>query len=153
MPGFRHAAPLLLAVVAVAGCGKSETAPLAEGCANREQLATALEGAPGAVALPSGAKISSCVDSARSDSDLMTLGYAITAVADSLADQARSGDRSAAVQLGYLVGAADRGAAGSQGIQTELAYRLESSARRIEVAGPATRQAFEEGRRKGRSQG
>ena len=154
MSRFELTAPLLLAaVLAVAGCGKDEPPPLAAGCADRQQLAAALQSAPGTVTLENGTRISACVDSARSDSDLMTLGYAITAVADGLADQGRSGDREAALQLGYLVGAADRGAEGSQGIQTELAYRLESSARRLEAAGPAARQAFEQGRRIGRAQG
>lgn len=153
MPRPSQAAPLLLATVAIAGCANNEPAPLASGCANREQLATALKAAPGTVALPNGTKISGCVRSARSDSDLMTLGYAITAVADGLAEQAREGNGRAALQLGFLVGAADRGAARSQGIQSELAYRLESAARRIEAAGPAARQAFEQGRRDGRAQG
>ena len=143
----------LLAATAIAGCGSSGPEGLGAGCADREQLSAALEQAPGAVALQGGTTISGCVNSARSDSDLMTLGYAITATADRLAEEARGGDRRAALQLGFLVGAADRGASTSQGIQKELAYRLESSARRIESAGPDARAAFETGRRAGREQG
>ena len=149
----RRAAPALVAALALAGCGNSDPAPLGAGCADRAAISDALEAAPGAVALPAGGTISACVNSARTDSDLMTLGFAVTAVADGLADQARRGDERAALQLGYLVGAADRGARGSQGIQAELAYRLESSARRIDPAGPGAREAFQEGRRAGRSRG
>ncbi|MBU3675381.1 MAG: hypothetical protein FGM34_10115 [Solirubrobacteraceae bacterium] len=156
MSRFERLAPALLAALAalaVAGCGNSQPEGLGAGCADREQLSAALEKAPGTVALEGGTSISGCVNSARSDADLMTLGYAITATADRLAEEARGGDRAAALQLGFLVGAADRGASTSQGIQSELAYRLESSARRIEGAGPQARAAFEEGRRAGRSQG
>ena len=149
----RTAAPLLLAVLAIAGCGKADPAPLGAGCADREQLTGALAKAPGPVMLASGTTISACVSSARTDSDLMTLGYSITAVADGLAEQARGGDRAAALQLGFLVGAADRGARNSQGIQSELAYRLESAARRIESAGSTVQAAFEQGRRDGRARG
>ena len=148
------AGAVLLAALALAGCGSdSQGEGLAAGCGDREQIAGALEAAPGAVSLETGTTISGCVNSARTDADLMTLGYAITAVADRLAEEGRGGDRQAALQLGFLVGAADRGASTSQGIQSELAYRLESSARRIETAGPQARVAFEEGRRAGRSRG
>ena len=156
MSSARPIASLLLAAtaLALAGCGSDpEGDGLAAGCANREQIAAALQAAPGAVSLETGTTISGCVNSARSDADLMTLGYAITAVADRLAEEGRGGDRQAALELGFLVGAADRGASTSQGIQSELAYRLESSARRIEDAGPQARAAFEEGRSAGRRQG
>lgn len=156
MSSARPIASLLLAAtaLALAGCGSDpEGDGLAAGCANREQIAAALQAAPGAVSLESGTTISGCVNSARSDADLMTLGFAITAVADRLAEEGRGGDRQAALELGFLVGAADRGASTSQGIQSELAYRLESSARRIEDAGPQARAAFEEGRSAGRRQG
>ena len=149
----RLAAPALVAAVTLAGCGSSQPAPLASGCANRGEISSALEAAPGTVALSGGTRISACVNSARTDSDLMTLGYAVTAVADGLAERARRGDDRAALRLGFLVGAADRGAQGSQGIQNELASRLESSARRIEAAGPGARSAFEAGRRAGRARG
>jgi len=156
MSSARPIASLLLAAtaLALAGCGSDPDGDgLAAGCANREQIAAALQAAPGAVSLESGTTISGCVNSARSDADLMTLGFAITAVADRLAEEGREGDRQAALELGFLVGAADRGASTSQGIQSELAYRLESSARRIEDAGPQARAAFEEGRSAGRRQG
>lgn len=153
-PGPAALAALAAMALALAGCGSdSEGEGLAAGCANREQIAGALQAAPGAVSLETGTTISGCVNSARSDADLMTLGFAITAVADRLAEEGRGGDRQAALQLGFLVGAADRGASNSQGIQSELAYRLESSARRIETAGPQARAAFEEGRTAGRRQG
>jgi hypothetical protein len=156
MSSARPTASVLLAAtaLALAGCGSDpERDGLAAGCANREQIASALEAAPGAVSLKTGTTISGCVNSARSDADLMTLGFAITAVADRLAEESREGDRRAALELGFLVGAADRGASTSQGIQSELAYRLESSARRIEAAGPQARAAFEEGRSAGERQG
>jgi hypothetical protein len=121
----RLLAPLALAAaVAVAGCGASEAGlPLA--CTESETaVLRALTAAPAAVQLSDGTRLSECVQRATSDVDLQGLGVVLTGAAERLVDDGN------AVALGYLVGAARRGAAHTSGVQLELVRRLESAGRR-----------------------
>jgi hypothetical protein len=156
MPARRLAALIALALApATAGCGASDPPPVDAACmASPGAIERALTRAPAPVALPSGTRLSECVADARTDADLQNTGLVLTRAADHLADRAQRGDAAAAVGLGYLVGAARRGAARTNGIHAELARRLESAARvladsrRSGVAG-----ALERGVRAGRATG
>jgi hypothetical protein len=103
------------------------------------------------VALTDGTSLSECVDRARSDADLQNLGALYTQVADALAVQLPSSDR-AALELGYLVGAARRGALHTNGIHEELVRRLEQ-ADGVSGAPAARRATYERGVAAGRRDG
>jgi hypothetical protein len=123
------------ALLALAGCGADE-APLDEGCLeSSEAIVRALGRAPSPVALGSGARLSECVSNARRDSELQNAGIVLTRAADDLAVRAERGDARAAVGLGYLVGAARRGAARTSGIHAELLRRVERAAAYVEDGG------------------
>ncbi|MGH2941871.1 MAG: hypothetical protein ACRDLN_03715, partial [Solirubrobacteraceae bacterium] len=103
---------LVVAIVALlfAGCS-SDDEPVPGACLDRpEAIVRALAGAPGAVALADGTRLSSCVSRARTDGELQTLGVAFIRAADTLRAQATS-DPAAALRLGYLAGAVTAGAA------------------------------------------
>jgi len=108
-------------------------------------LLAALRAAPAPVRLADGTALSRCVDRARRDADLQTVGLELTAAAGRLAASASTADR-AALRLGYLVGSAERGARHTNGIHAELVTRLENAATTV----PADRRAsFARGLRAG----
>src|SRR5690606_14880187 len=114
---------LALATLALtAGCGAD---PLPEACtrATTADILGALERAPDDGRLPDGTALSGCVDGATDDAELQALGLRFVAVADRLA-AAIGDDPDAAFQLGYLIGAAERGAGPTGGGQAELVRRL-----------------------------
>jgi hypothetical protein len=120
----------LLALGVLAGCGQpSDTTPVA--CLEGEgAYLKALDKAPGEVKLRDGTLISECLGENQQAGDLATVGTALVAVATKLNAQARAepgGD--ANLQLGYLLGAAERGAAKTDGIHVELVRRLTAAAR------------------------
>jgi hypothetical protein len=148
----------LLAVVALgvtaSGCGAGDPPPLDAACTSSPAtIEQALARAPAPVTLASGARLSECVARARSDADLQNAGAVLTRAADDLAGRAQRGDPQAAVGLGYLVGAARRGAARTAGIHAELARRVESSARVLADRGPGVASALQRGLRAGESSG
>ena len=142
------AAAVTAALAAGAGCGDDEAARLPSACDDSvPAVQEALENAPGRVALTGGVKLSTCVERARSGADIQTVGALYTATADALAARAAASD-AAALRLGYLVGAARRGAARTSGIHEELVRRLENS------TGPAaSRAAYRRGLAAGRARG
>jgi hypothetical protein len=114
--------------VLAAGCSEEGAAPPSAECsAGADQVAKALEAAPGEVRLADGTRISECVRAADSDAEQQTLGLVLTEVAEDL-ELAAPEDPAAALRLGYLVGAARRGAPGDSSLQFELVVRLERSA-------------------------
>jgi hypothetical protein len=118
------------AALAIGACGKS-TPPLSAACTGGSApLAAALVAAPGAVRLADGTRLSDCVSRADGDAELQEVAAAATSLADQLAAKAVS-DESSALRLGYLVGAAQRGARHTAGIHAELVRRLESTGARI----------------------
>jgi hypothetical protein len=154
----RRAAALLAvtaALGAVAGCGAADPPPVDEAClSSPDAIERALSRAPAPVTLRSGTKLSQCVARARTDADLQTAGLVLTRAADHLAGRAEQGDAHAALALGYLVGAARRGAAQTNGIHAELAHRVESAARLLaDTGGPAVEGALERGLRAGQATG
>lgn len=128
---MRLAAALLACLAAtLIGCGDSDdSTPVAclEGPAAYEQ---ALADAPGEVLLEGETPISDCFVRNQSSGDLTRVGEAMIEAATSLNGLARAepgGD--ANLQLGYLLGAAERGAEETEGIHSDLVRRLVVSAR------------------------
>src|ERR1700754_4498707 len=101
----------LLALAVLAGCGQpSDTTPVA--CLEGEgTYLEALDAAPGEVKLSGETTISECLAENQKAGALATVGPALVGVATKLNAEARAepgGD--ANLQLGYLLGAAERGA-------------------------------------------
>jgi hypothetical protein len=139
------------ALLALGGCGV-EDPPLDGACTeSADAIVRALARAPGPVALASGTRLSECVSHARSDSELQNAGIVITRAADGLAVRAERGDARAALALGYLVGAARRGAARTSGIHAQLLRRIERAAAYVDDAAAAA--ALRRGLRAGEATG
>ena len=120
----------LLALAVLAGCGSTDSStPVA--CLEGEGVyLKALDNAPGEVKLGEETLISECLAENQKAGDLATVGTALVGVATKLNAEARAepgGD--ANLQLGYLLGAAERGASQTDGIHAELIRRLTAAAR------------------------
>jgi hypothetical protein len=113
-----------------AGCGgPGDSTPVAclEGTG---AYLRALHQAPGEVRLAGGTPISSCLAENQQGGDLATVGMAMVTAATRLNSEARAHPGGAAnVQLGYLLGAAKRGAESTEGIHSDLVRRLAAAAR------------------------
>ncbi|HEX8122974.1 MAG TPA: hypothetical protein VF549_17120 [Solirubrobacteraceae bacterium] len=143
----RRGALIAILLAPCAGCADVETAPLAPACTDGPQhVERALRAAPRAVRLADGTPLSDCVGHAITDSDLQNVGLVFTEAAEELEGRAPREPR-AALQLGYLIGAARRGAPGDSSIQAELVHRLERSAA-VDMP-PAAEDALAEGMRAG----
>ena len=151
MGGRVSCAVVLAAGLAVAGCGHHR-GPVAFSCTTGSgAILRALSHAPGAVALPDGTRLSDCVSHAVSDTDLENVGGVLIAAGDSLARRAPT-RTDAAYRLGFLAGAAERGASGTGGVAMELVDRLDRFAGDAHLA-PAEMTAFRRGRAAGRARG
>ena len=118
----------LLAAALLAGCSGDDGPAMPLECISGSgDVKRALERAPGEVRLEHGTLLSECVARAESDGELQDLGVVLTDVAEDLEASAASAPQ-AALQLGYLVGAARRGAPSESSLQAELVHRLERSA-------------------------
>jgi hypothetical protein len=140
-----------LAALALVACGGR--APLPRSCteATPADVLRALQAAPRAAALADGTPLSTCVARAVEDADLQTVGATLTTAADRLA-QRLPGSDGAALQLGFLIGAVERGAAQTPGVQAELARRI-GQAPALDGGPPARRDALARGRAAGRRRG
>jgi hypothetical protein len=120
----------LSALAAFAGCGSTDSStPVACREGARVYLA-ALSDAPGAVKLRGETPISDCLAENQSGGDLATVGTTLVAVTTKLNAEAREHPGGEAnLQLGYLLGAAQRGADRTDGIHAELIRRLSAAAR------------------------
>ena len=119
------------------GCGEQAT-PISAACTQDAPVVTALAQAPGAVALPGGARLSQCISGGTQEADLLSVGMTFHGIAENLRVRAREGDdAAAAVQLGYLIGATRRGAARTQGVMAELQRRVELVGGRLQDEAPA----------------
>ncbi len=156
---MRFAAASLLACLALAafGCGKQgDSTPVAclEGAPAYEQ---ALRSAPREVLLQGETPISDCLASNQQAGDLARVGEAMVETATSLSAKGREEDGGdSAVQLGYLLGAAERGAEDSEGIHADLVRRLTVAARYApdkEPLSPAFLRSYEAGYAAGRREG
>ena len=155
---MRFAAALLIVALAlVAGCGNSDdSTPVAclEGAAAYER---ALKAAPDEALLGDDTLISECLPRNQTAGDLSRVGEAVVETATALNAEARhdpGGD--AAVQLGYLLGAVQRGSQESEGIHSDLVRRLVVAARFAPGKQPLSQEflaGFREGFDAGRSDG
>lgn len=142
---------------AVAGCGdQDDSTPVAclEGAAAYER---ALRAAPGEVRLDGETPISDCLASNQAAGDLARVGEAMIETATELNAEAREEGRSdPAVQLGYLLGAVERGSEESEGIHSDLVRRLTVAARYAPDRQPLSEEfldSYEEGFEAGRAGG
>jgi hypothetical protein len=157
----RFAATLLAAAcltgAVLAGCGdQDDSTPVAclEGAAAYER---ALKAAPGEVRLDDGTLISDCLAPNQTAGELTQVGEALLETATALNAEARAEPGGEAnIQLGYLLGAAQRGAEESEGIHTDLVRRLVVAARYAPGKQPIPREfviAYRDGFDAGRSGG
>ena len=142
---------LAVLLLLAGGCSEQGRPPPSPECtAGPAEVAKALAAAPGEVRLVDGTRLSECVRSAESDAELQNLGIVLTDVAEDLEADAREDPR-AALRLGYLVGAARRGAPSDSALQPELVRRLQGNmAMDLPAAGE---QALAEGLRAGEARG
>jgi hypothetical protein len=142
---------------ALVGCGGAdESTPVAclEGSGAYER---ALKAAPDEVLLEDETLISECLTRNQSGGDLARIGEAMLETATALNAEAREdqgGD--AAIQLGYLLGAIERGSKESEGIHADLVRRLTVAARYAPSRNPlptAFLAAYHEGFAAGHSDG
>jgi hypothetical protein len=118
------------ALMVFAGCGSTDSSTPAACLEGTDAYLVALEDAPGAVELGGETPISGCLTENQQAGDLATVGEAMVAAATELNTEARArpGD-GANLRLGYLLGAAQRGAEGTGGIHADLIRRLAAAAR------------------------
>jgi hypothetical protein len=90
----------------------------------------ALKRAPGEVKVSDGTPISGCLVENQQAGDLATVGTALVAATTQLNAEAREHPGGVAnLRLGYLLGAAERGAEDTSGIHADLVRRLTTAAR------------------------
>jgi hypothetical protein len=147
---------MVLAGAIASGCGdQDDSTPVAclEGAAAYER---ALAAAPGEVRLEGETPISECLTPNQTAGDLARVGEAMIEAATDLNAEARTEGGDAALQLGYLLGAAERGSEESEGIHSDLVRRLTVAARYApdrQPLSPEFLDAYREGFDAGRSGG
>ncbi len=148
-----------MAALAAAGCGsRGDDAQTPVACLEGSAAyLKALAAAPGKVALGGETPIGNCLAENQSGGDLATVGEAMISTATALNTEAREDPGGkATLELGYLVGAAKRGAEETEGIHSDLIRRLLVAARFApggEPLSPAFLATYEEGFDAGRDGG
>ncbi len=123
-------AAAIVAMAALSGCGSSDPPQTPAACLGpASAYLTALQAAPAEVRLAGTTPISSCFVAEQATGALQTVGKSVIGAATELNRKVRGGDQGATVQLGYLVGAVQEGASGTDGIHQDLVLRLDSAAR------------------------
>jgi hypothetical protein len=127
----RRLIPLLVPLALFAGgCGGPDDATPVACLDGPGAYLGALDDAPGEVKLSGEVPISGCLAQNQTGGDLATIGGAMVTAATRLNAEARANPGNAAnLQLGYLLGAARRGAERTEGIHAELIRRLTAAAR------------------------
>jgi hypothetical protein len=147
----------LLAIALAAGCGSSDDSTPVACLEGAEAYERALAAAPDEVLLEGETLISECVTRNQSGGDLARVGEAMIETATALNAEARAEPGGAAnLQLGYLLGAVERGAEGSEGIHSDLVRRLVVAARFVpdkQASPPGFLPTYSEGFEAGRSGG
>jgi hypothetical protein len=143
--------------LALGGCGSTDEKTPVACLEGTKAYLRALGDAPGAVRLHQGTPISECLTKNQRGGELATVGAAMVRAATELNAEARRDSKGpAGVQLGYLLGAVERGAQDTAGIHAELVRRLEAAARYSPGNQPLPRaleRSFEQGFDAGRSGG
>jgi hypothetical protein len=121
-------AALTAAVLLAPGCGKNEPDDTPTAClAGSDAYLSALQAAPGEVRLEGESPISECLVPEPTSGDLSESGrQMIKAATDLNALARRDPTGPEAVQLGYLIGAVERG---SDSAHADLVLRINSAAR------------------------
>lgn len=149
-------AAALVGLLAACGSQNDDSTPVA--CLEGTGVyLKALRAAPGAVAVGDETPISECLAENQQAGNLATVGEAMVAAATKLNSEARAQPGGeAAVELGYLLGAAERGAERTEGIHADLIRRLTVAARFAPADDPlpaefldAYREGFDAGREGG----
>jgi hypothetical protein len=127
----RPTATVLLAVaVLAAGCGKQDDSTPVACLEGSGAYLSALAAAPGEVRLAGETPISECLTENQEGGDLARVGEATVEAATRLNAEARAEPAGeASLRLGYLIGAVQRGADGTEGIHSDLLRRLTAAAR------------------------
>lgn len=148
---------ICVAALLAAGCGSSDdSTPVAclEGAGTYER---ALKAAPDEVLLEDETLISECLTRNQTGGDLSRVGEAMIETATALNAEAREDPGGAAnLQLGYLLGAVERGAEESEGIHSDLVRRLVVAARFVpdkQASPPGFIPTYSEGFKAGRGGG
>ncbi len=120
-----------LLALAAAGCGSSKDTSTPVACLEGSgAYLKALAAAPGEATLGGETPISDCLAENQEGGDLATVGEAMIVAATKLNAEARAEPGGQAnVRLGYLLGAAERGADRTEGIHSDLLRRLTVAAR------------------------
>jgi hypothetical protein len=148
---------LCLLAAFAAGCGKQDNSTPVACLEGADTYVSALATAPGEVMLAGETPISECLAENQQGGDLATVGEALLEATTELNAEARAqpgGD--AGLRLGYLIGATQRGADSTEGIHSDLLWRLTVAARYApgrEPLSPAFRAAYREGFDAGRAEG
>jgi hypothetical protein len=156
----RKAATILAcaAALVVAGCGSQNDDSTPVACLEgTSAYLNALRAAPGVVKIAGETPISECLAENQQAGDLASVGEAMVEAATKLNSEARAQPGgNANVELGYLLGAAERGAAKTEGIHADLIRRLTVAARFAPADDPppgefldAYREGFDAGREAG----
>jgi hypothetical protein len=131
-----------LAALAAAGCGSQNDNSTPVACLEGEAAyLVALRAAPNDVKLAGQTPISDCLAENQQAGDLAGVGEVLVTTATKLNAEAQTepgGD--ANLQLGYLLGAAERGAEKTEGIHADLIRRLTVAARFAPNAQPLTKE-------------
>jgi hypothetical protein len=128
---FRVLVSLALGAALLAGCGGRDDPSTPVAClAGPRAYEAALRDAPGEVLLTKEVKISDCVTENQSAGDLAELAASVLPTVTELNFAGRNNpDGEGALELGYLLGAIERGAEDTEGIHAELIRRLTVAAR------------------------
>jgi hypothetical protein len=129
---------ILVGLVVLAGCGSDRSEKMPAACASGPgSFVKALAKAPAAVTV-GGTPISRCFNRDAGGTDEQILGTNLLAAAQQLADRGQS------LQLGYLIGAARRGAR-RNGLAAELVRRLEQEPTSATIASAEYRRGLRAG--------
>jgi hypothetical protein len=118
----------LIAVSSLAGCSSSEDEDAPAAClGDAGAYLAALQAAPGEVRLEGETPISDCLTPDQEGGQLAAIGQQMIAAATTLNATAQEDPGGpASLQLGYLLGAVEKG---SEGIHADLGRRLDTAAR------------------------
>src|SRR4051794_32475380 len=118
------------ALLCLVGCGATSDSTPVTCLEGAGAYLTALKKAPGAVELRGETLISGCLVENQKAGDLASVGTAMVAATTKLNGEARAEPGGGAnLRLGYLLGAAQRGAEETGGIHADLIRRLSAAAR------------------------
>jgi hypothetical protein len=141
-------------VAALTGCGPASslfTSPPPSCTTGAPSVEAALRRAPAPVRLADGTPISQCIARSTAQGDLESVGGVLVQAGSDIAARLAT-TPAAAVELGYLIGATERGAAHSDGVDGQIVIRVKgiapfSGLTAVEVA------ALARGLRAGRADG